>query len=107
MYIVISKPKRMSSKDGLDHFMAVSRVVLTPHRSASDYGRLAERSHYLDRRLLVNVRQMSVDMSDDTTGARVAWKARLTAHVLRAYLLAASTTKPRLCLASSARRDTR
>src|SRR5262245_66324 len=27
MYIVISKPKRMSSKDGLDHFIAISKVV--------------------------------------------------------------------------------
>jgi len=27
IYIVISKPKRMSSKDGLDHFIAISRIV--------------------------------------------------------------------------------
>jgi hypothetical protein len=27
MYIVISKPKRMSSKDGLDQFIAISEVV--------------------------------------------------------------------------------
>ena len=27
MYIVISKPKRMSSKDGLDHFIATSGVI--------------------------------------------------------------------------------
>jgi len=52
MYIVISKPKRMSSKDGLDHCIAVSGVVLDPHSSAVDYGRLAERLYYLGRRLL-------------------------------------------------------
>jgi len=28
MYIVISKPKRIFSKDGLDHFIAISRVVV-------------------------------------------------------------------------------
>src|SRR5215471_17191125 len=52
MYIVISKPKRMSSKDGLAHFIAISEVVFDPHGSASDDSRLAERHHYLGRRLL-------------------------------------------------------
>jgi hypothetical protein len=46
MYIVISKPKRMSSKDGLDHFIATSGVIFdAPVRHAA-ITRLTERRYY-------------------------------------------------------------